>query len=221
MRIEEAKYVSQKIREVIQKDKGIVLNLGSSSRIFREKAQPHVQSEIFTPLDEARIKVVHVDLKEMEGVDISGDIFDADVQEKLGAIDSDLVMACNMMEHLEEEKRHEFPGILEKLVKSGGFVLISVPNSYPLHLDPIDTYYRPTPEEIAALFPSMDVIDLKIVPSTSYFSDLKKKSLKKKIRIFLRCFAPFYKPTNWLCHVHRMLWLFRPYKSSCVVLQKR
>jgi len=220
MRIEEAKYVGEKIREVVRKEDGIVLNLGSSSKLFREEGQPHIQSEIFSPLDDAGIKVAHVDLKEMDGVDISGDIFDPEVQEQLRSLNSSLIMACNMMEHLEEEKRHEFPDILRKIVRPGGYVLVSVPNSYPVHYDPIDTYFRPTPEEIAALFPTMKIVDLRIVPSDNYWSELKKMTLGKRLRLLFRVLVPIYKPSNWLSHAHRLLWLFRPYKSSCVVLQK-
>ena len=36
----------------------------------------------------------------------------------------------------------------------------------------------------------------------------------------LKVLVPFYRPRLWRPKAHRLLWLFRPYKSSLVVLQK-
>ena len=220
MRVEEAKYVGEKVKQLILGDKVVVLNLGSSTNNFRKNTQPHIHKNIFAPLEELNVRVVHSDLKELDGVDISGDVFDPETQEKLRKLNPNVVLACNIMEHLEKDVRNKFPQILSNIVKLGGVVILTVPYSYPLHLDPIDTYYRPSPAEIASLFPSFDTIDSQVLASTSYFAELSKQKIKEKLKLIIRIFLPFYKPMTWLCIVHRFLWLFRPYKVSCVILKK-
>jgi hypothetical protein len=45
------------------------------------------------------------------------------------------------------------------LIPDGGRALITVPNRFPYHPDPIDTGYRPTTKEISSLFPDMTTIN--------------------------------------------------------------
>ncbi len=140
MRIEEAKYVGELVRKLTANGKGPVLNLGSSSGHFRKIDQPHIHDEIFAPLEKSNVKVIHSDLKDQEGVDISGDIFDPDIQWKLRQLRPSLVLVCNLMEHLQEDMRGRLPAALDSIIDPGGVGIITVPYSYPLHFDPIDTY---------------------------------------------------------------------------------
>jgi len=57
-----------------------LLNLGSSTRAFREVEKPHIEPELFALLREAGIEVIYGDLKPASGVDIVGDIPDPGVQ---------------------------------------------------------------------------------------------------------------------------------------------
>ena len=61
------------------------------------------------------------------------------------------LLCCNVLEHVRDPG--EFARRCGTLVMSGGVLAVTVPRSYPHHSDPIDTLYRPTPEEAAALFP--------------------------------------------------------------------
>lgn len=68
-----------------------------------------------------------------------------------------------MLEHLEDISIviRKLLGVTEK----GGYILLTVPYNYKRHLDPIDNMFRPTPEEIANLFPGdkIEVIDKRII----------------------------------------------------------
>lgn len=221
MRIEEAKYIRKLLKKHTNDSKITLLNLGSSTKHFRKIEQPHIDSEIFYPLKELNYKIVHFDLKDADGVDISGNIFDLKIQKKLQTIRPNLLLVCNLLEHLEQTMRKNLPLIIDDIIADNGMLIITVPYSYPLHLDPIDTYYRPSPKQISQLFPNYEMIDGSVITSRTFFSEYVKYDLSLKIKLAIRVFIPFYKFKSWLCLAHRMLWLFRPYKISCVILRKK
>ncbi|MDH5182181.1 MAG: hypothetical protein OEZ39_09410 [Gammaproteobacteria bacterium] len=220
MRKEEAEYIGNSIRQLGQEFGGPVLNVGSSTRNFRENIQKHVNEKIFLPLKSDAVKVIHTDLKDADGVDISGDLLDVNVQKELACLHPRIILASNLLEHLPLEVRDRFPAALDTILANDGFLILTVPYSYPLHFDPIDTYFRPSPDELAALFPRYQVIDKQVITSTNYYQDLKKYSFSTILRILGRLVMPFYKPKSWIGVAHRFLWLFKPYKVSYVLLKK-
>lgn len=220
MRKEEAEYVGRLVKNVLAETNGSVLNLGSSTGEFRTIRQPHIHEYVFAPLENSGVNVVHTDLKAAEGVDIAGDLFDPAIQKRLQEMQPALVMACNLMEHLPQELRVALPDVLDKIIAPGRFLLITVPYSFPLHYDPIDTYFRPSPHELCALFPTYEIVDAQILQSTTYLADLRRQGWRRIVRAAIRPLAPFYKPRIWLSHCHRLTWLFRNYRVSCVLLRK-
>lgn len=220
MRIEEAKYIGELVRRLAATGGGPVLNLGSSSEFIRKVEQPYIHEEIFAPLERLKVKVIHSDLKDQEGVDIPGDIFDPDMQRRLKDLRPQIVLICNLMEHLKVEVRNQLPEALDRIVEPGGHLIISVPYAYPLHFDPIDTYYRPSPEELCLLFPLYKLIDARVIMSSTFLPELRQLSLRMKLKMAARAVTPFYRPHKWLGMMHRFTFLFRPYKVSCVVLQR-
>ena len=65
------------------------------------------------------------------------------------------MMACNILEHIPQDRFDAFVSALDSIVRPGACLAISVPYSYPLHLDPIDSYFRPSPDELALMFELM------------------------------------------------------------------
>ena len=51
-----------------------VLNIGSSTKHFREIIQPHINNNLIQPLINKGARVIHIDIKDNNGVDIVGDI---------------------------------------------------------------------------------------------------------------------------------------------------
>jgi SAM-dependent methyltransferase len=127
-----------------------VLDVGSSTRAYREAYQPYVEAKIFAPLRQAGLHLVHLDAKADEGVDVVCDVTDktVDVGELLGTT-FDAVLCANMLEHVED--REHTARVVRSLVAPGGYLLATVPQSYRRHLDPIDTMYRPTPGDLVEL----------------------------------------------------------------------
>lgn len=220
MRKEEAAYVGKVAAGLAAGGAQPVLNVGSSTENFRTAEQPHIRDSVFAPLERAGVRVIHSDLKEAPGVDVAGDMFDPVVQRLLASFQPKLLLACNLMEHLRPELRASLPEIFDRILAPGGYLVISVPYSYPLHFDPIDTYYRPSPRELRDLFPRYRSVESRVVVSTSYLPELRGLSPRAKVRLVARALLPVYRPRQWLGLAHRFLWLARPYKVSCVVLQK-
>lgn len=223
MRSGEARHVGRLLSELPAEAISPCLNLGSSTRDYRKNDQPHIDEYLFRPLEMRAIKVVHADMKEDDGVDIAGDIYDPSIYEKIRALDPRLILCCNMFEHVTDRER--LASSLESLLHERGYVLLTVPFSYPLHYDPIDTYFRPSPEELAALFPNFRMVDSIIVSDTTYFQDLRRENnlagLLQHFFISALKFAAIWRgKRKWLAHFHRYLWLFRPYKVTLLLLQK-
>ena len=218
MRRQEAAWIGEQLRAL--EGEGVVLNLGSGSKRFREVSKPYIDREIFEPLARRGARIVHADLKSGEGIDISGDLFDPAVQARLRELQAGAVLACNIMEHLPSDCRERFPAMLDSVLPAGAVLVITVPYSYPYHADPIDTLYRPSPAELCARFPGYEVIEARTIESESYGDEFVAGGPLRMARKLLRMLFPFVRPKRWLSHAHRMLWLFRPYVLSAVVLRK-
>lgn len=134
----------------IQPSKNIeVANIGSSTGYFRKVLQPHIHNNVMEPLKDAGWKVLHVDMKDEPGVDLVADVtkhnFSGQFKNRFG-----LTICTNLLEHVED-----IDLVIQNLVNitcNNGYVLITVPNKYKIHYDPIDNGFRPTPFEIASRF---------------------------------------------------------------------
>ena len=224
MRIEEASWIGQGISRFLPAAPTgaapIALNLGSGTRHSREIAKPYIDRLTLAPLREAGYRVLNSDLFEGEGIDLVGDLFDPDFQRRLQELQPKFILFCNILEHLPTKLRTRVPEVLGTVLAPGGLLFLTVPHSYPYHADPIDTMYRPTPEQVASLFPMLDVVEGRLVQSSDYRSEFMQGSLSKRLRKLLRMLFPFVRPKRWLSHAHRFLWLYRPYLHSCVMLRK-
>lgn len=220
MRIEEARALARWIGELDLPEGATCLNVGSSTGDFRRRVQPHIESELFAPLAAAGLKIVHCDMKPAEGVDEVGDVLDPAFRERLLAYDAQVLICSNLLEHLTDP--HTFAAACGDLVAPGGHGLITVPYSYPYHPDPIDTMFRPSPEELSGMLPGWEVERAALLESGNYFDDLKASG--RPLYIFanqiLRAAMPLYRRSQWRHIAHRLLWLFRPYTVTMVQLRK-
>ena len=103
------------------------LNLGSSTREYREISQPHVQNKIFSPLLKFAT-VTHVDAKPADGVDISGDLMDEVFWEKIPSDAFNLVICSNLLTHVTDQKK--IYRLIRRSIVPGGYIIISTRHSY-------------------------------------------------------------------------------------------
>jgi len=113
-----------------------VLDVGSSTYLFRTMFQPWIDENVFKPLRKAGCKIIHLDAKPGEGVDI---VLDATELYKFN-VQFDLVISANLLEHVSNISKTILG--LKKVVKPGKYLLITIPYKYPYHPDPIDNTFR-------------------------------------------------------------------------------
>lgn len=198
----------------------VCLNVGSSTAHFRHHEQPHVQSLFIEPLEKSGIRFVHCDMKQADGVDEVGDVFDPAFQARLKAYDAAVLVCSNLLEHLTDPAA--FARACGSLVRAGGYGVFSVPSSYPYHPDPIDTMLRLKPAELARVLPDWMTIKATEIEAGSYWKDLRASGqlLRRLAHQVARTALPFYRPSHWREVASRLLWLGRPYKVSLALLRK-
>jgi SAM-dependent methyltransferase len=214
----EATWLGREIRRLDPIAAFPLLNLGSSTGTFVSRAQPWIDAEVFAPLRRANAQVVNCDIKSAPGVDLVGDLTDPAFVKKLAAMGFKSVLCANVLEHLPRPA--ELARALVDVVSDGGYLIVSGPYSYPWHPDPIDTLFRPTPEEMAGLFPGTAVLAAERVRCGTFW-DYASRSKQKLLSTSVRLMMPFYKPRQWWAGALRLGWLLREFEATCVVLQKR
>jgi len=220
MRPEEARTLAKWIEALDLPEGAVCLNIGSSTGHFRTVEQPHIAKLLIEPLERSGIRFVHCDMKKAAGVDEVGDVLDPKVRARLKRHGARLLICSNLFEHLKDP--NAFAEACGDLVADGGYGVFTVPSSYPYHPDPIDTMLRPSPAELAAMLPGWAVVQSCELKTGTYWDDLAKspKPLVRLVRHAARVAMPFYRPSTWRNNASRLLWLFRPYRFSLVLLQK-
>lgn len=217
---DEAVLIGEWARRLPLDGESVCLNLGSSTRQFREVTQPFIFQFIVKPISETGCRFINCDLKEDDGVDEIGDLLDGEFQNRLIKYAPDLIICSNLLEHIKS------PSIFARacglITKPGGYCLFTVPRSFPYHPDPLDTMYRPTTDDVARLLPEWQVIEALELITSSYRDELCETGAPVKAlgRQVARVMLPFYRPRTWYSAAHKLVWLFRPYRVSMVLLKK-
>jgi hypothetical protein len=162
----EAKWVGR-VLTGLPADAFPLLNVGSQTRWFREVDQPSIEQHLFGPLRRAGRTVVHTDLREGEGIDVSGDLMDAAFRRRLVedyGVRS--VLCCNVLEHVSDPVLIAAT-LAEVVERRGGHLVVSVPRSFPYHPDPIDTMFRPAPADLNRLVEPLVPVSVTTVRSGS------------------------------------------------------
>jgi hypothetical protein len=195
-----------------------MLNLGSSSAVFREQTQPWTEQQLFRPLRARGIDVVHVDMRDAAGIDVRADLTDPADLPRLRVLGPQALLCCNLLEHVtlpDRLARH----CLE-ILPSGGLVFVTVPFSYPFHRDPIDTMYRPNPSELAVLFTGARMLDAAIIGAGMSYRDDVRRRPWILLRHVARLPAPFASLEKWKRSMAKLRWLVAEYRITCAVFEK-
>jgi hypothetical protein len=223
MLVAEARAIGELLARLPASEIDPCLNLGSSTADFRQRVQPHIDVEVFAPLRQRGITVLHADMKAADGVDLVGDIFDPAFKNRLRDLSPKLIICSNLLEHLTDPVG--FAKSSADILPRNGWILVTVPHSFPYHDDPIDNGLRPTPGEIAALFPALDLAEEQVVIAENYLSEFLGLPIKAKARRIVGdairiAMLPFLRKRAILNRFHRYLWMFRPYKASIALLRR-
>jgi hypothetical protein len=195
-----------------------LLNLGSSSTEIREVAQPWIEDQVFRPLRVRGVQVVHVDMRELPGVDVHADLTNPDDVLRLGALRPAALLCCNLLEHVIEPDRLAYHCL--NLLATGGLVFVTVPFSYPYHRDPIDTMYRPSPAELGDLFTGARLLDGTILGTGVSYRNAVSERPWLLLRHVWRFPVPFLSFDKWKRSMARLYWLAAEYRITCAVFEK-
>jgi len=195
-----------------------LLNLGSSSVAVREGVQPWIEDQVFLPFRARNVEVVHVDMRELPGVDVLADLTDPTDVQRLRTLRPRALLCCNLLEHVIE------PYLLARhcldLVAAGGLLFVTVPFSYPYHRDPIDTMYRPDPAELAKLLGGARLLDGTILGTGVSYRDAVRERPWILLRHLWRLPVPFLSFEKWRRSMTRLYWLAAEYRITCAVFEK-
>jgi SAM-dependent methyltransferase len=214
----EARWVGDRLAAFPPERLSPLLNIGSSTSEFRDRVQPWMVRHIFGPLAERGVEVVHLDARDGPGIDIRADLLDEADFHRVGARRYAALLCCNVLEHVRDPG--EFARRCGALVRPGGVIVVTVPRSYPHHSDPIDTLYRPTPEEAAALFPASSMISAEIIDVQKSYADEVRRRPWLLLRHLARAPAPFLGFEKWRRSMQKPYWLFHNYQVSAAVLRR-
>jgi len=195
-----------------------LLNVGSSTSDFREGAQPWTIRNIFGPLAARGVEIVHLDSRSGAGIDICADLLDEADFARIRSTRYRTLLCCNILEHVLDPA--EFARRCVELVMPGGIIVVTVPRSYPRHGDPIDTLYRPTPEEAAALFSGTSVVAAETLDVGESYCDAVRRRPWILLRHLARFPVPFLDFEKWTASMQKPYWLFHNYQVSAVVLRR-
>ena len=214
----ESQWLGQRLAQIHDDHLFPLLNVGSSTLEFRTLTQPYIDANVFAPLRVRGGAVYHADIKPAPGVDLVGDLLDPAFRDRLADLQPRSVLLSNVLEHVEE--REPLCDALLNLLSPGGYLIVSGPHDYPWHPDPIDTMYRPTIEQVHALFPNTTLIDSAILDSGNWRQWNPAERGRKLGRTLVRLFVPIYRPRKWLELVRQSPYLFKHIKAFAVVLRK-
>ena len=213
-----------RLRQILLAQNGIspLLHLGSSDAEFRERSKPHIERALFAPLREAGVEVVHADLKAAPGVDVAGDILDHSVRAELAARGFGCIQAANLLEHVRD--RAAVIAACEDIAGPGGLILATVPSSFPYHADPIDNFYRPDPQSLAAAFTRSDPLLAEELDGGTYRDQLAARGESTAgalLRTLFWTLAFPFRPKSARARLSRWRWYRRPYRVAIALVRVR
>ena len=201
---EEVIWFKRELKKIPASKLSVTLNLGSGNKFLRSTKQPWIQKYLFTPLEQRKVKVVHLDVCSDDVVDIVLDIEKERIA-KISGLKS--VFANNILEHVVSPKK--VAKKIEDIVPTGGYIFVSVPYKYPYHPSPIDNMFRPDPSELASLFPGFKIVAQNIVYGGTLTDALSKEKTFK---------IPSIK--YWRSILSHLAFLNCNFAVSCLVLWK-
>jgi hypothetical protein len=139
-----------------------------------------------------------------EGVDIVLDFEKKKIKKIIGLKS---IFVNNLLEHVAYPEA--VAKKIEELIPSGGYIFVSCPYKYPYHPSPIDNMFRPTPSQLALLFPKCNVVAYDIVYGETLLDALSKSDGFK---------IPSIK--YWHSILSHLTFINRKFAVSCLVLEK-
>lgn len=193
-----------------------LLNLGSSTAMFRQVEQPWIDALVFEPLRRAGRSTVHVDVRSADGVDVVADITrNADLV-RLTTIDYGTVLCSNLLEHLPDPTVGI--DVLIRLSRPGQRLVVTGPLRFPAHADPIDNGFRPDPGVVVKMFAGFVKCHEQVVIRDRLMLDLyAAESRHRRLSVLQSLLRPWRDIDTWRT---MSSWAFRRAAAFGVLLER-
>jgi hypothetical protein len=218
MNLLESQWLAERLASIPDDALFPLLNIGSSTLEFRTRTQPYIEKNVFAPLRARGGQVYHLDIKKTAGVDISGNLLDPTLIEKITALQINSIMISNVLEHVTS--RQQICEVALEILPPGGYLFVTGPHNYPHHPDPIDTMFRPTVAEMHAHFPGTRIVDTAIIDSGNWREWNLAERGRPLWRALARLLVPLYRPTQWWQLARQSPYIFKHITAFALVLQK-
>ena len=222
MLVEESIWIAEKIKEILPEEPFPVLKIGSSTLVYRTKKQPFIQNNIFNLFSDEKKQVIHLDMKEDEGIDLVGDLSDENFRRLVKNLKPKLILCNNILMYLNKNTRKELSKILFEILDENGYLIITNSLVFPPAPETVEAYYRENPEKMyKSLFANFYLIDQNIAKTEySFYKFLKSKPKLILIKL-LRFFMPWYKSKEWWFMMKYYLsGIKKNYSATCLLLKK-
>lgn len=219
---EESVWISEKIKEILAGKPFPVLNIGSSTLRYRHSVQPFIQKNIFSLFSDEKNQVIHLDMKKDKGIDMVGDLYDEDFRNTIKKLNPKLILCNNLLMYLNAKTRKELSNILYEILDTDGYLIVTNSYVFPPAHDPVESYYRASPEKMYKdIFSSFKKIDASVIETNYNFYTYLKSKPKVAIIKILRIFFPFYKAEEWWFLLkYYFTSLKKNYSVSCLFMKK-
>lgn len=214
----EAVWVNQQIVDLGLDRKPVrCLNLGSSTRDYRERQKPYIQDLLVAPL--SRFGTIrNVDAKADEGVDEVGDFCDPVFVDRLAEARYDLILCNNLLTHVT--CRETVFTIIDRCLAEGGHAIVTAPSVYPYCADPYDAKYRPSVADLAGAVPNVDMIASTMLESDETHMTRLLRNPRLAAGLAFNILVPFAGLERWRNVTSDLPNVFTPFRTACVVLHR-
>jgi SAM-dependent methyltransferase len=213
----EAVWLESQLRRWAPDELSPLLNVGSSTRAFREGVQPWTEQNLFAPLRNRGVELIHLDNREGDGIDIRADMLSDTDLPRITARRPKAILCCNILEHVRD------PAALARrcmdIVGPGGLIFVTVPYSYPHHRDPIDTMFRPEPDQLAALFGPARMLTGEVIDVGESYGRLVLNRPWLLLRHALRFPFPFIGFEGWKRSMAKLYWITHNYRITAAIFE--
>src|SRR6185437_2959646 len=108
---------------------------------------------------------------------------------------------------------------LETLIPVGGYLVLTVPNRFPYHPDPIDTMFRPDPEELKSLFPHCRLVKGAVIDCGTGWDYVDRNPMVLVAKVTRRL-SGMKEHGGVKGSTSFFPWLFRRFRQTCALLQR-
>ena len=151
MLLKEAEWINTQIEKLpAGMETNFCVNLGSSTSDFVMESQPYIFDLVVNPLASKFKKVINVDIKDAQGVDLIANFLTAEGRSDILKIKPKVYLVSNLLEHIPSPTQGAES--LISMLRPGDILILTGPRFYPFHPDPIDNKFRPSRQELKKIF---------------------------------------------------------------------